>query len=172
MMSDILTAELVGRALATIRPAIEATLRDDVTDRRALALVVTTTDAIRPWGRDAAMDFESGCLLVTSIGDLSASPYPNMEIALKKAEMSARTGLATAQMPPQHLRSGDTIYWGSAVLNGIVVACAGLEPRHDEMFSYWLAATIQAEARLELDRRIQASPGSSFLPHLGRTTFA
>ncbi|HWU64171.1 MAG TPA: hypothetical protein VN112_19305 [Ensifer sp.] len=162
-MSDILTAELVGRAFAVIRPAVEATLRAEVTDRRALALVVTTTDALRRGAADDATDFQSGCLLVTSIGDLSRSPYPNLEIALKKAEMSARTGLPTAQMPAHYLRSGDTIFWGSAVLNGIVVACAGLEPRHDEMFSHWFAATIQAEARLEFERRIGASPDSSFL---------
>lgn len=27
-----------------------------------------------------------------------------------------------------------------------MVACAGLEPRDDEMFSYWIAAAVKAEA--------------------------
>lgn len=36
---------------------------------------------------------------------------------------------------------------GSIVLNGIVVARAGLVSRHDEMFAYWLATAIQVEAR-------------------------
>jgi hypothetical protein len=39
------------------------------------------------------------------------------------------------------------VYHGSAVLDGIVVACAGDEAHYDEMYSYWIAASVQAEAK-------------------------
>jgi hypothetical protein len=161
-MNGILNVDLVKRAFEIVRPAIEVTLRDDVTDRPAIAIVVAATDGIQPPQAQGG-DFKSRCLLVTAIGDLSQSAYPNLDIALKKAEMSARTGLPTAGLPPQHFHAGDTFYWGSAVLDGIVVACAGLASRHDEMFAYWIAATVQAEAREALQQRISSANGASFL---------
>jgi hypothetical protein len=127
-----------------------------------MAIVVTATREINPWP-ETGDGFRGACYLVTSIGDLSRSAYPNMEIALKKAELSARTGRATAGIAPQYLRAGDTVFWGSAVLDGIVVACAGLEERQDEMLSYWIAAAVQAAAKGELQRRIAERPEESFI---------
>ena len=143
-MASILNEALARRAFEKVRPALELMMREAMPDRLGCAVVVAATDAVGPPAGQAP--FRARCHLVASIGDLSRSPYPNMDIALKKAEMSARTGLPTAALAPHHLQAGDTVYSGSAVIEGIVVACAGLEPRDDEMFSYWIASAVKAEA--------------------------
>ncbi len=162
-MASILNETLARRAFAKIRPALELMMRQAMPDRAGCAIVVAATPAIDPApGKDAA-HFRERCHLVTSIGDLSRSPYPNMEIALKKAEMSARTGLPTAALAAHHLLAGDTVYSGSAVLEGIVVACAGLEPRDDEMFSHWIAAAVKAEASRALAGYLADKSDADFL---------
>lgn len=144
-MAAIVDVALVERAFDLVRPLLDEAMRRLAPDRAGVAIVVAPTRELYPRGYSGS--FRDLCYLVTHIGDLDRSPYPNAEIALSKAEISARTGRPTADLPPQYLLAGDTPYWGSAVVNGVVVACAGLEPRHDEMIAYWLAAAIQAEAR-------------------------
>ena len=162
-MPNILSPRLAEDAFAIVRPAIVAAMEGGVTDRRALAVVITATRDINPWKEASEAGFRDACHLITSIGDLSQSAFPNLEIALKKAELSARHGRSTSQLPPQYLAEGDTIFWGSAVLDGIVVACAGLEERLDEMFSHWIAATVQACAKSEVQGRRSSLRDESFL---------
>lgn len=144
-MAAIIDVTLVERTFELVRPMLAEAMARLAPDRAGVAIVVAPARELVPAGHDG--DFRELCYLVTSIGDLSGSPYPNAEIALSKAQISSRTGRPTADLAPQYLQAGDTPYWGSAVVNGVVVACAGLEPRHDEMLAYWLAAAIQAEAR-------------------------
>lgn len=162
-MSSILNKTLVENAFDKVRPALELTMRQTMPGRVGVAIVVTAVDTINPWRNDLASTFRDACYLVTSIGDLSRSTYPNLDIALKKAEMSARTGLPTAQLAAHHFRSGDTVYWGSAVVDGIVVACAGLEPYDDELFSHWIAAAVKAEASRALARYLEDNKDANFL---------
>jgi hypothetical protein len=161
-MSGVLSAELVERSFAFVRPAIEAVFDTGITGRRHLAIVVTAVEAITGWRRTSGIAFADSCYLVTSLGDLSVSPWPNMEIALKKAEISARTGVPTGQLPPSYILDGDTVFHGSAVLGGIVVACAGLDPRHDEMFSWWIASAVSAQAQIDFTGALEAKPAASF----------
>lgn len=162
-MAAILNRDLVEHAFESIRPAVSLLLRDAMPDRAGVAVVVAATEAIDPTFRSTGEAFRRACYLVSAIGDIAASPYPNIEIALSKAELSARTGRPTASLPPHYLRPGDTVFWGSAVLDGIVVACAGLEPRHDEMIAYWVAAAVQAECRHALETQLSAKPTDNFL---------
>ncbi len=154
-MQGILTAGLVAKAFELTRPCIELVMNSGVTDGKELAVVVAATrDIMQVKNNGETPDlvaFEKACYLVTSIGDVAKSSYPLAKIALSKAELSHRTGLPTAKLLPQHLLDGDTVYWGSAVLDGIVVGCSGLDPHHDEMFAYWIAAAIQAEAYMKFD---------------------
>lgn len=161
-MSGVLSTELVERSFAFVRPAIEAVFDTGITGRRHLAVVITAVEAITGWRQTSGVAFADSCYLVTSLGDLSGSPWPNMEIALKKAELSARTGLPTGQLPPSYILEGDTVFHGSAVLGGIVVACAGLDPRHDEMFSWWIASAVCAQAQLDFAGAVAAKPAASF----------
>ena len=161
-MGAVLSTVLVTDAFMAMRPALEAAIASGLVTRPDMAIVVTATREINPWP-DTPDGFRAACYLVSSVGDLSRPAYPNMEIALKKAELSARTGRATAELPPQYLAVGDTVFWGSAVLGGIVVACAGLEERQDEMVSYWIAAAVQAAAKAEFHGRLARQLGESFI---------
>jgi hypothetical protein len=156
----ILDRELAARAFDRIRTALETMLQEAFTGRAGFAVVVTTLDEIAQ--RKAAESFRESCLLVTSVGDLTASSYPNLEIALSKAEISARTRLPTSQLPPHYYYKGDTVYAGSAILEGIVVACAGLEPRDDEMISCWIAAAVKSEAALAISQLLAGDPSADF----------
>ena len=161
-MTGFLSPALAERAFSFVRPAIEAVFDTGVTGRAHLAVVVTGIDAITGWRPDQGGPFAEACYLVTELGDLSTSPWPNREIALKKAEISARYGLPGAQIPPAYLRAGDSVFQGSAVLGGVVAACAGLDPRHDEMFSWWIASAVHAQAQLEIAEYAAAHPQASF----------
>jgi len=149
-----------------MRPALETMLREAFAGRAGFAVVVTSFEEFER--RTVSDPFRESCLLVTSIGDLAASPYPNLEIALSKAEISARTRLPTSQLPPHHYRHGDTVYSGSAIVEGIVVACAGLEPRDDEMISYWIAAAVRSEAALAVLQLLAANPSADFFAEAQR----
>ena len=148
------------RGFELVRPAIVETMARSMR-RQDLAVVITAIPALNPV--PAGIGFEQSCLLVAEIGNLANSSYPNREIALKKAERSARTGQPTASLAPHALQAADTVFWGSAVLHGIVVACAGLDEYHDEMFSYWIAAAVQAAARQWFEQQRNEHPDASFV---------
>jgi hypothetical protein len=160
MQEGILNRALVHRAWEFVGPCIELTMKLKVTSGEDLAVVVTATHDINPWSPSNG-PFSESCYLVASLGIPSRSAYPIHKIALSKAELSARTGLPTSQVPPQYRRAGDTLWWGSAVLGGIVAACSGVDSHHDEMFAWWIAAAVQAEAKAEYDRLVAA--GGNFL---------
>jgi hypothetical protein len=48
---------------------------------------------------------------------------------------------------PHLLQSGDTTLWGSAVIDGIVVATSGAQPWYDEAFSALVALAFRAFAK-------------------------
>lgn len=140
-MQGIITPALIQNAIEMVRPMIALTLQH-YAKREDLAVVVTAVEAIKP--HDPKKSFQRNCYLVTWFGDRDEWESDYMAYALSKAEKSVRTGMPTAKLEPQYLLSGDTVYWGSEVLDGIVVACSGVEAFFDEMFSMWIAAAIRA----------------------------
>lgn len=144
-MPGILDRELVAEAFELVRPLIEKILQSDFTNRSCLAVVVTGRPYLNPV--PAGQRFQDSCYLMAKMGDLEELKPRFCEMALSKAEVSARTGLATAEVPPHLLCEGDTLSWGSVVLDGLVVACCGVQSYNDEMFSMWIASTIKAKAK-------------------------
>ncbi len=157
MSYGILTPGLVTEAYLMVLPMIQATLKSRC-KRQHLAVIVTTTENILP--RNHEQSFHDDCLLVLAIGTQEEWEYPYRDIALSKAEKSARTGKDTAELSPHYLIDADTVYWGSVVLEDIVVACSGVEPYYDEMFSMWIAAAIKALAK---KRFAELSPDKMFI---------
>ena len=154
----ILSPELVRRAIDKVYPLIELLMQDpDVRGDRldpGLAVVVTATSDINPCPTDKPDAFAEHCYYVGHVGGGADADKLRWGLfALQKAMVSARTGLPTAKVPPQMLIADDVKYWGSAVLDGIVVGCSGLSSEHDEMFAYCIAAAVQAEAKIEFGRR-------------------
>lgn len=145
MSKEILSPDLIWAAVSFTSQAIKMIMESGVTKRSHLAVVVTATEVIKPYDSDKS--FEDNCYLIYHFGDKTKWEHDYQSIALSKAEISVRTRKATAELEPHYLLKGDTVYWGSVVLDDIVVACSGVEPYYDEMFSMWIAAAIKAEAK-------------------------
>lgn len=143
-MFGILTPGLVNEAFEVVRPHIVATLKSHA-KREHLAVVVTTTQAIHPRNPDKTA--KEDMFLIAHFGDKGAWENDYEDIAISKAEKSIRTGRNSAELAPHYLLDSDTVFWGSVVLDDIVVACSGVEPYYDEMFSMWIAATVKALAK-------------------------
>lgn len=150
MTHGVLSHELVIEAFNTVYGPIRKSLESGMTKRAHLAVVVTATEAINP--RDPKKSFKDHCYLITNFDNTADWEHDYEKIALSKAEKSARTGKGSAELPPHYLLDGDTVFWGSVVLDEIVVACSGVEPYYDEMFSMWIAAAIKAEAKRYMDK--------------------
>lgn len=141
-MEGILTRQLVAKAFALVQPLIQITLSSGATRGKNLVIVVDAVEEINP--RKTHMMFETECFLVEVFGDPKEFGADYRKIALSKAELSVRTGLPNSKIMPQYLLKGDTVYTGSVIIDGIVVAASGDDGHFDEMFSGWLALTIQA----------------------------
>jgi len=143
LSKGILDSSVAKQAFEILLPLIKETLKNRC-KRQHLAIVVSATIAINTDHKIGFSTFKKECYLIESIGDHSEWEHDYTKIALSKAEKSARTGKSTAELAPHYLIRSDTIYWGSVVIDDIVVACSGVEPYYDEMFSGWIAITIKA----------------------------
>jgi len=112
-VAAILNRDLVEHAFESIRPAVSLLLRDAMPDRAGVAVVVAATEAINPKFRSTGGTFRRACYLVSAIGDIATSPYPNTEIALSKAELSVPDG------PPDREPSAALLAAGRYNLLGI-----------------------------------------------------
>lgn len=70
--------------------------------------------------------------------------------ARAKAQLSWKTGMdthAVQQLKPHLLARGDTLLWGSVVLDQIIVAASGADPWYDEAFAGSIAMCLRAVAK-------------------------
>ena len=158
----------VETAWGLVGPNIKSTLqqgfRGGYIKREHLAVIVTGTSVIHPQPLD--VKFEDHLLLREAIGDPKQWEHNYDGIALAKARESVRTGQATATLPPHYLQKHDTVYWGSVVREDIVVACSGVQPYYDEMFSGWLADAIKAVAKDRFARYQDEFPEENYITTL------
>lgn len=141
----MILSDVIQDAFEMVDPLITQVLQSDTTNRNFLCVVVTTQAHMNPVV--PGQNFEQACYLIADLGETALIEPRFRQMALSKAEISARTGLPTAEVPAHLLRSGDTTSWGSVVLDGLVVACCGVQSYHDEMFAMWIAAAIKARAK-------------------------
>ena len=146
-MAGLLTPSLAEDAFAMIRPQIEAFLASQGFAPN-LAFAITATAALRP--ADAVAGSASPFYLVAALGNKADWPADLEALAMAKAAKSARTDRDSADLPAHYLLAGDTLAWGSVVLDDIVVACSGIKPWFDEMLAMWLAATVKALCKQRL----------------------
>jgi hypothetical protein len=86
-----------------------------------------------------------------SFGDIDTWPKDFEKISISKSEITYFTGhpTAIAQTMPQYLQEGDTLYFGSVIVNGIVVGVSGWEPEIDEMLAGIIAYWIQMLCKMK-----------------------
>ncbi|WP_066331105.1 hypothetical protein [Azohydromonas lata] len=133
------------QALALTLPMIEAAMSDPQVSGCGFFYVVVMDPALTP--ADGA--FEDAILLEHAVGDRSRWDADYAAFARDKARLAWTLGdthaLQTRQ--PHRLREGDSLLWGSVVLDGIVVAASGAFPWFDEAFATALAANLRAIAK-------------------------
>jgi len=143
LRSFLLTAEMVEKAINMVSPAIMAAMDNGTLEGHDLHIVVMDP-GLRP--HDVA-DAHEAILYQRSFGVPANWTCPYNDFARAKPFASWRTGLPTSvicQTMPYLLKEGDTLYHGSAVLDGIVVGTSGVQEWFDEWVSYLVATTCRA----------------------------
>jgi len=111
-----------------------------------------------------ACAFHDAILYEYAFGDRNKWDADYAKFARAKAEISWRTGQdghLIQQLRPHLLAAGDTLVWGSVVLDGIVVSASGANPWYDEAFAGAVAMCLRAMAKESMASFGHASP---FLP--------
>lgn len=133
------------QALALTLPMIEAAMADPMVSGCGFFYLVVMDPALTP----ADCPFEEAVLLEHAVGDRSRWDADYAGFARAKARLAWNQGdtHALQSQQPHRLREGDSLLWGSAVLDGIVVAASGAFPWFDEAFATALAANLRAIAK-------------------------
>lgn len=151
------TAEkAVGLALPMIQEAMK---RKEVGESGFLYIVVM--DPLR--GPDTS-SFEEAIVYEHAVGDRAKWDADYGGFARAKARVAWRTGMdghAVQELRPHLLAAGDTVLWGSVIVDGIVVAVSGANPWYDEAFAGTVAMCLRAIAKAEI---VHARGKGLFLP--------
>jgi len=124
-------------------------------------LAIVIMDPARRPGDSA---FADAVLYEHVIGDRAQWDADYAGFARAKAKLSWRHGMDTHTLQtvrPHLLEAGDTVLWGSAVLDGIVVGVSGAYAWYDEAIAACVAACLRAVVQSAAQQR---SPSVLFLP--------
>jgi len=94
--------------------------------------------------------FEEAILYEHAVGDRSKWDADYAGFARAKARVAWRTGMDShlvQELRPYMLQPGDTVLWGSAIVDGITVAVSGANPWYDEAFAGTVAMCLRAIAK-------------------------
>lgn len=145
--SVLLTPELARRAVELMRPSIELALSDPAVSGLGVLHLVVMSPRRTTRTTSSADDFEASILHEQSIGPRERWDVDYAAFARNKARLSWLHGEDSRQlvlMRPHLLDSSDAHQaWGSACLDGLVVAASGAQPIWDEAFAVGVAAVLR-----------------------------
>ncbi len=110
-------------------------------------LYIVVMDPLRT---SSVCSFEEAILYEHAVGDREKWDADYAGFARAKAKVAWRTGLDShlvQELQPHLLAAGDTLLWGSAVVDGIVVGVSGANPWYDEAFAGTVAMCMRAIAK-------------------------
>jgi hypothetical protein len=144
--SYLVNRETAQAAVAMSLPLItEAMKRKEVGESGFLYIVV-----MDPASGPARASFEESILYEHAVGDREKWDADYGAFARAKAKVAWQTGRdshAVQEMQPYLLQQGDTVLWGSVVVDGIVVGVSGANPWYDEAFAGTVAMCLRAQAK-------------------------
>jgi hypothetical protein len=132
----------VGLALPMIHEAMKL---KEVGESGFLYIVV-----MDPLRAPSNSTFEEAILYEHAVGDRSKWDADYAGFARAKARVAWRTGMDShlvQELRPYLLEAGDTVLWGSAIVDGITVAVSGANPWYDEAFAGTVAMCLRAVAK-------------------------
>lgn len=144
--SHFADASAARRAIDMALPMIESAMKDPQVCGSGFLYIVVMDPGLSP--RDA--EFNDAVLLEHAVGDRSRWDADYAGFARGKARLSWQhaAGSHEVQSARSHcLRHGDSVLWGSAWLDGIVVGVSGAHPWFDEAFATAIAANLRAIAK-------------------------
>lgn len=159
-MSHLLTQEVARQAVGFVLPALQPLIEGGTFKCGDLHIVIANP-SVAAGSMTESQWYEGGILYEHSVGERSAWQFPFDKIARSKCHLSWRYVMPTQvlqALAPHLLNAGDTVYYGSAVRDGLVVACSGVQPFYDQMVSAWVleacrALCIQGREALESTHR-------------------
>ena len=141
-LDEAAAAEAVQMCLPMITSAMDS---GRVGESGFLYLVV-----MDPRKTPANTSFDEAILHEYSVGDRSKWDADYRAFAVAKAQVAWKYGMDAHQVQEQKpwlLEQGDTVLWGSVVVDGITVAASGAHPWFDEAFAGAVAMCLKALAK-------------------------
>jgi hypothetical protein len=141
--SHFADADAARRAIEMALPMIECAMQDSEVCGSGFLYIVVMDPGLTP--RDA--DFADAVLVEHALGDRTQWDADYAGFARAKARLSwlhERGSHEVQASRTQVLRRGDSVLWGSAYLDGIVVGVSGAHPWFDEAFALAIAANLRA----------------------------
>ncbi len=140
---DRATAE---KAVQLSLPMINAAMESRVAGESGFLYIVIMKPGFTP----ASSSFEEAILYEHAVGDTAKWDADYGKFARAKARVAWKTGLdghVVQELKPHLLEQGDTVLWGSIVLDDIVVGVSGADPWYDEAFAGTVAMCLRAMAK-------------------------
>lgn len=144
--SHFADADAARQAIAMAMPMMESAVQDRDVCGSGFLYIVVMDPGLTP--RDA--DFADAVLVEHAIGDRGQWDADYAGFARAKAQLSWIHGMSSHEVQAlrtHQLRRGDSVLWGSAWLDGIVVGVSGAHPWFDEAFAMAVAACFRAIAK-------------------------
>jgi hypothetical protein len=158
--SYLINRHTAEQAVAMAMPLIdEAMKHKEVGESGFLYLVV-----MDPLRTPHNSSFEEAILYEHAVGDREKWDADYAGFARAKARVAWRTGMDShlvQELQPHLLAAGDTVLWGSVVLDGIVVGVSGANAWYDEAFAGTVAMCLRAIAK---GRVVEERRKGLFLP--------
>ncbi|NEX60365.1 hypothetical protein [Noviherbaspirillum galbum] len=159
------TSTLAGRhaaekAVGMAMPLIEEAMKHKEVGESGFLYIVV----MDPLRKPGTCSFEEAILYEHAVGDRSKWDADYAGFARAKARVAWRTGLdshVVQELYPHLLAPGDTVLWGTAIVDGIVVGVSGANAWYDEAFAGTVAMCMRAIARAGV---VAARKEGLFLP--------
>lgn len=141
-LADLNAGELAANAVRIALDSFNAAFDMSITKRNDLHVVVMNQHRQYEQYR-----FRDAVLHEESFGERAEWEHPYHLHARSKALVSWRTGLPSRlvrKCMPQLSHYGDTAFWGSVALDGIIVGASGVQSEYDEAVAMSVAAWLRA----------------------------
>jgi hypothetical protein len=134
------------KAIGMTMPLIEEAMKLEEVGESGFLYIVVMDPTCTP----ADSSFEEAILYEHAVGDRSKWDADYAGFARAKAQVAWRNGMdahKVQELRPHLLREGDTVLWGSVVVDGITVAVSGANAWYDEAFAGTVAMFLRAQAK-------------------------
>ncbi len=147
-MSLLLTETIARRAVELVMPAIVWAMSTGLAKRTHLAIVILDP---KPNLAEPIRLYEE------KLGEEEDWDHPYTDIAWGKAEVCWRNQCNSGEVRdhrPFAYQAVDPSFQGGVYMDGLVVACSGVDGYVDEMFSMWIALACLALCRQKMATQV------------------